>query len=77
MPKYRQKATFIPLAFACREFKKIQYIKDLIRNQTIFLAVWHVCRSTDGNPENFFQSTKRILQEGYLQYFIGFYIGLL
>ena len=35
MPKYRQKATFIPLAFACREFKKIQYIKDLIRNQTI------------------------------------------
>ena len=36
MPKFRQKATFNLTAFSCHEFKKIEYIKDLIRQTDFF-----------------------------------------
>ena len=56
MPKYRQKATIVPLAFASREFKKIQYIKNLIHQQTVSSGL--ACISLYcWQPGEFFQST--------------------
>ena len=36
MPKFRQKTIFNLTAFACHEFKKIVYIKELIRQTDFF-----------------------------------------